>query len=141
MVDINKKEKTLSQETQPIQPGVSETIPDSTETVTQESPIQDIVRPEVATETPEAVIEQAQEQISGAQEVPTKAKPAPISAIMKDKELMQDLKDVMNLEKPKQVKSGSEPPNCPAEPRRRRGQLIHRTIAIQVQPGIEPCYD
>ena len=104
MVDINKKEKTLPPETQPAQPEASEAISDSTETVTPESQTPDIAQPEVSTETPEPSIEQVQEQISEVSETPSKAKPAPVSNIMKDEDLIRDLKDVMALEKPKQVK-------------------------------------
>lgn len=104
MVDINKKEKILSSETQPVQPETSEDILDSEETVAPESLIKEKIQPEASKETPESAIEQAQEQISEASESPSRTKSTPVSKIMKDEDLVQDLKDIMVLEKPKQVK-------------------------------------
>ena len=105
MVKSNQKEQKSTADSSQIQPEISGIPEKQIEQVPKEpSPLEVPLEKEVPAEVPEKQIEQIKEQVAETEDITQKPKPAPVSALMKDEELVQDLKDVMNLDKPKQVK-------------------------------------
>lgn len=105
MVDIKNKEKNPTQEA-PIQPSeipqAPEIQPEQSTTIEKDAEL--IPTPDKAVEVPEQQVEQVQEQITQVEDASQQQKPPQVSPLMNDEEVMQDLKDVMAMDKPKQVK-------------------------------------
>ncbi len=103
MVDIIKKEEER-QDIPSIHPEEPIVREDAPEKAPEQLPKNEGMAPESAPEQPEQQIEQAKEQVAEAKEDATPSKPPRVSPIMKDDEILEELKDIMNMDKPKQIK-------------------------------------